>query len=163
MAKTKRAKSRSTVQEAVEEEMILKFGQKIGVTLRKERVRIEDGVVEIDGYGQGEDGTIHMVEAWAHIGKAKGSQPKKVLTDVLKLAFTADARRLQEPEAIIKTHILFADEAAADVLRGSKWGAKAASHLKVKSTVITLSDEVKNSITQAQKAQDIRDQSLAPE
>lgn len=154
----KRDKSRSTAQVDAERHMITAFGHEIGVELQKKKVKIEECTVEIDGFGQGGDGTIHMVEAWAHIGKAIGAQPKKVLTDVLKLAFTADSLRLLDPNVVIKTYILFADSTAGEVLRDGKWGAKAARHLKVTSKIIAIPDNLRDLITQAQKDQDVRDQ-----
>lgn len=141
--------------------MVKRFGEQIGIPLEKSRLSFEGCLVEIDGYGEGEDGTIYLVEAWAHIGKAKGSQSKKVLTDVLKLAFTADSLRLQQPGIVIKTYILFADADAADVLQGTKWGATAARSLKVKSSVIALTDDLKEQVLIAQKDQDVREPSPA--
>lgn len=149
----KRTKSRSITQMAAEQLMITTYGQEIGVELKKEKVKVEACSVEIDGVGRSDDGTIHMVEAWAHIGKAIGSQPKKVLTDVLKLAFTAATRRLQDPDVVIKTHMLFADSTAAEVLKGEKWGAEAARHLKVTSSVIAIPDNLRDELTRAQNDQ----------
>lgn len=140
--------------------MIAAFSLQLGVKLGKRKLHVEDCSVEIDGYGTSEDGTVHLAEAWAHVGKAKGSQPKKVLADVLKLAFTADALEVSNPNIRVEKHLLFADATAARVVQGEKWGAAAARLFDIRLNVIGLAQELREALVQTQRDQNIQEPSI---
>jgi hypothetical protein len=81
--------------------------------LAPERVHLTDGgYVAVDGVSRD---PLIFVEAFAHQGKLKGSQPDKVACDALKLAMLG----AQHPGA--RLILLFADVAAAAPFRGKTW------------------------------------------
>jgi hypothetical protein len=157
MTYRKRTNSRTDLQRLVETLAITAFGKSHGYDLKPTRLQLDGCSVEIDGYFKSDcEKQIVLAEAWAHVGEAKGSQPKKVLADVLKLAFIADAIAKEHPNEEIRKYFIFVDEAAADVLDGKKWGASAARRFGVASVVVQLEEQLKATIKEAQQRQDVR-------
>ena len=96
--------SDSSEQRKAEVAIIAGLSRELGVSLQKIELDLTTCAIQIDGYS--ENSPI-MCEAWAHRGKPRGGQPRKVLTDAFKLLF-ADT-------VLGKIHrkiLVFADEAA---------------------------------------------------
>lgn len=160
MTRRKRIDSRSDLQRLVETLAITAFGETHGLDLKPKKLKLDGCSVDIDGYFKSEsEKVIVLAEAWAHVGKAKGAQPKKVLADVLKLAFVADAIAKEHPDLEIRKYFIFVDEAASDVLNGNKWGAAAARQFGVSSVVVQLENQLKATIRETQQKQDVRNDS----
>jgi hypothetical protein len=60
------------------------------------------------------------------------------------------------PTLNVESHLLFADERAANVVTGNGWAALAAKEFGIAMEVIALSKEVINTIKEAQRRQDIQ-------
>ena len=147
---TKRAKSRSDVQQSVEAEMLTTFGHERGITWCEPAD--VDGLAELgiklDGVAVLADGTIVIAEAWAHQGAANGSQPHKVAGDVLKLSYAASFLRGKGKK--VEAFMLFACSDAARVLTNSGWRGSAAKHFGVAPVVVTINHATRGSILKAQ-------------
>ena len=157
MAKQKRTQSNSDLQRLVEKLAITAFGEICGQLLKPTKRDLDGCSVDIDGVYESDDGkVIILAETWAHVGKAKGAQPKKVLADVLKLAFVADAIAKETPNIEVRKYFIFVDEEAADALKGDKWGAAAARRFGVSSVVVRLEEQMKAAIQETQRQQDVR-------
>jgi hypothetical protein len=152
----KRSGSRSDAQRASEQAVISEFAQQEGIPMVPRELRLEGCRVKVDGYYESADGQqIVIAEAWAHIGKAVGAQPKKVLTDVLKLAFVARRIRGQRPGCAIRLFMLFIDDAAAKTLSADCWGGAAASDFRVTPRVISIDALLVDAVSKAQVAQNL--------
>lgn len=81
----KRKASCSDVQQLAEQLMVREFSGQLGRELVKAKIPIGKAKVAVDGFHR-DDHRVTLVEAWAHIGKAKSAQRNKVLSDMLKLA-----------------------------------------------------------------------------
>lgn len=141
------------MQQAVEAEMLTTFGQERGITWCEPAD--VDGLAELgiklDGVAVRADGTIIIAEAWAHQGRANGSQPHKVAGDVLKLSHAASVLRAKGKK--VEAFMLFACSDAARVLTKSGWRGAAAKHFDVKPKVITIDDATRERILEAQRNQ----------
>jgi hypothetical protein len=114
--------------------------------LRPATLKLPGGArVDVDGVA--EDESV-FVEAFAHQGRMKGSQPKKVAQDALKLITLRRAR----PQA--RLVLAFADEVAtASVLGGKGWLAEALRTWEVDVRVVPLDEGVRGRIAAAQLRQ----------
>jgi hypothetical protein len=109
----------------------------------------------VDGFHR--DGNrVTLVEAWAHVGKAKAAQRNKVLSDMLKLAFVSSVLQRSHPTLNVESYLIFADVSAANVVSGNGWAALAAKEFGIAMQVIALSKEEIDTIKEAQRRQDIR-------
>jgi hypothetical protein len=99
---------------------------------------------------------VTLVEAWAHVGKAKAAQRNKVLGDMVKLALVTSALRRSYPSLKLESYLVFADSTAANVVNGKGWASLAAKEFGIATQVIALSNDVINTIKEAQRKQDIR-------
>jgi hypothetical protein len=151
----KRSGSRSDVQQIAEQLMIGEFSRQLGIELGQATIPIGKANVTVDGFHK-EAHRVTLVEAWAHVGKAKPAQRHKVLSDMLKLALVTSVLRKSYPSLIVESYLVFADFTAAKVLSGRGWASLAAKEFGIATQVITLSDEVINTIKEAQRRQDIR-------
>jgi hypothetical protein len=152
---TKRSASCSDVQQLAEQLMISEFSRQLGRELGQATIPIGKNKVTVDGFHRDEN-RITLVEAWAHVGKAKSAQRNKVLGDMLKLAFVSSVLRRSHPNLNVESHLIFADLSAANVVNGNGWAALAAKEFGVAMQVIELSKEVIDTIKEAQRRQDIR-------
>jgi len=155
MKKPKRSASCSDVQQLAEQLMISEFSRQLGRELGRATIPIGKNKVTVDGFHRDEN-RITLVEAWAHVGKAKSAQRNKVLTDMLKLAFVSSVLRRSYPNLNVESHLIFADVTASTVVNGNGWAALAAKEFGVAMQVIALSKEVIDTIKEAQRRQDIR-------
>jgi hypothetical protein len=152
---TKRSASCSDVQQLAEQLMTSEFSRQLGRELGRATIPIGKNKVTVDGFHRDEN-RITLVEAWAHVGKAKSAQRNKVLSDMLKLAFVSSALRRSYPNLNVESHLIFVDVSAANVVNGNGWAALAAKEFGIAMQVITLSKEVIDTIKEAQRRQDIR-------
>jgi hypothetical protein len=153
---TKRLKSRSDCHQKAERLLIGAFSHTINRQLSKRELIFAQCKVQIDGFFEDEaEKRIILAEAWAHVGKAKGSQPKKVLTDLLKLVFVAEQLAKTKLGWKVEKYLIFADYEAAKVTNKDCWGRAAAEHFGVTSRVVPI-DELRNALLRAQTHQDLR-------
>src|SRR6185369_8830627 len=121
----KRTASCSDVQQFAEQLMVSEFSRQLGRELGNTTIPIGKNKITVDGFHRG-DNRITLVEAWAHVGKAKPAQRNKVLSDMLKLAFLSSVLRRSYPSLDVESHLIFADASAAQVVNGNGWAALAA-------------------------------------
>lgn len=137
--------SDSAAQRGAEPVIVQAVAEAIGVPLAKRRLVVGDGAeCEVDGASA--DGTI-LVEAFAHQGKLRGGQFKKVSEDALKLITLARGQ--------IDTRLIlaFSDEQGARSFLGASWKAEALRIWGVEVMVVTLADDVRTGIRNAQVRQ----------
>lgn len=151
----KRTGSCSDAQQLAERLMIAEFSHQLGRDLGKATIPIGKASVTVDGFHKDEN-RVTLVEAWAHIGKAKPAQRNKVLGDMLKLALVTSALRKSFPRVHVESYLIFADVAAANVVTGRGWASLAAKEFGIVTGVIALADDVVVTIKEAQRRQDIR-------
>lgn len=151
----KRIASCSDVQQLAEQLMVSEFSRQLGRELGKATIPIGKAKVTVDGFHK-DDNRVTLVEAWAHVGKAKAAQRNKVLGDMLKLALVTSALRRSYPSLKVESYLVFADSTAANVVNGKSWASLAAKEFGIATQVIALSNDVINTIKEAQRKQDIR-------
>lgn len=134
--------SSSRVQRETEMEIIERLGGQLGVDLRKARVRYHDSVMEIDGVT--DDGSV-FAEAFARIGPFKSGQFRKVSTDALKLI------SLQASRPTARFILAFADQAAADSLKG--WQVAVLDQHHIERIVVTLPPAMRRKLLVTQAKQ----------
>ena len=120
----------------------------LGLTLASARIDLHDGThVRVDGAS--EDRRV-LVEVWAHQGPPKGSQPKKIATDAMKLAHLG-AVLPDNPQLVL----LFTDEVAAAPFQPTSggWLAAAIARLGVEIHVVDLGAKLRQEILAAQVRQ----------
>lgn len=106
------------------------------------------GRLEVDG-GTDDAKNPLLVEAWAHQGPPKPAQRAKVITDAFKLSFAATLFP-GRPRLLL----LFSDESAAAPFRSPRaWPAVAMREAGIEVMVVTLPEEERAKIRQAQKRQ----------
>jgi hypothetical protein len=105
----------------------------------------EGGRLELDGAS---DEPPIIVEAWAHIGRAKSAQKHKLMTDAFKLIFAA---QFVSPNT--RKILLLADPQAGNHLRGSSWMAQALKASRVEIRTVELAPEVVATLHEAQRRQ----------
>jgi len=135
--------------------MVSEFSRQLGRELARITIPIGRTKVAVDGFYKDEN-RVTLVEAWAHVGRAKSAQRHKVLGDVLKLALVTSVLRRSDATVKVDSYILFVDGAAANVLSGNGWASLAAEEFGISTKVVRLSDEVMETIKEAQGRQDIR-------
>jgi hypothetical protein len=135
--------SDSAVQRAAELEIVAAVAKKLRRQLNAKPVI--DQVVALDGFADGRKPIC--VEAWAHQGQAKGSQPHKVMRDMCKLL-------LVEKLLGKKCRKIFAvcDESAIAFLKKS-WQGRFATEYSIETIVVEVSAAARRRILAAQKLQ----------
>jgi hypothetical protein len=151
----KRTASCSDVQQLAERLMISEFSRQLGRELGKATIPIGKTKVTVDGFHKHEN-RVTLVEAWAHVGKARKAQRDKVLGDMLKLALVTSALRHSYPNLNVESYLLFADSTAAKIANGKGWPSLAAREFGIATQVIALSADVIEKIKETQRKQDIR-------
>ena len=120
----------------------------IGKELAPATVTFDTGAaVHVDGLAG--DGSV-LVEIFAHQGKLKGGQQKKVGLDAFKLITLG--RSYPKAQLILA----FADQEAAGYTLGKGWLAEALTAWKVRVLVVELSEEERERIRAAQVTQEMR-------
>jgi len=162
MGQKKRRKSRSDVQEYIEKRVIQKLSKELNIKLERHELSLSsEGSMILDGYYKStkkleRESRYVLAESWAHVGKAKSAQTKKVLTDVLKLAFATKYLREKDTDAKIDAYMVFVNEEASKILTGNGWGALAAKSFGIKSRIVKLPKKCIERITATQKDQDLQ-------
>lgn len=138
--------SDSSVQSQAEIEMLHKLEEQTKCTLSKEPIKIDNHIsIEVDGHSKSE---YILVEAYAHIGKLKGAQSRKVLTDAFKMLHA---------ERLLGGHwrkiLLFADEEVARIFIAGTWYAEAIKEFGIEIEVVSLEKETNKLVLEAQKRQ----------
>jgi hypothetical protein len=151
----KRTASCSDVQQLAERLMVNEFSRHLGRELGKATIPMGKTKVTVDGFHKDEN-RVTLVEAWAHVGKAKAAQRNKVLADTLKLALITSAFRRSDPSLKVESYLVFADSSAATVVNGQGWASLAAKEFGITTQVIALTADVIETIKDAQQKQDIR-------
>ena len=151
----KRIASCSDAQQLAELLLIKEFSLQLGKNLGKADIPIGSANVAVDGFYK-DDRLVVLVEAWAHIGKAKSAQRNKILGDMLKLALVTSVVRRANPDLRVEAYLVFADQLAARTVIGKGWASVAAKEFGIIAEVIVLSEEVIRTIQEAQRRQDIR-------
>ena len=151
----KRTASCSDVQQVAEQLMVSEFSLQLGRVLGKATIPLGKAKVTIDGFHKDEN-RLTLVEAWAHVGKAKAAQRNKVLGDMLKLALVTSTLRRSCAGMKVESYLIFADKTAANVVSGKGWASLAAVEFGIATQVISLSPDVIDTIKEAQRQQDIR-------
>lgn len=145
--------SHSAVQLTVESEALLIFAKRenlvVNIHTDLNSQLLKELNIKPDGLLYGADGTIQVVEVFAHIGKLKAGQKKKIATDVLKLIY------LKSKHPQYQTHILFVDEQCLKSAANTGWVSAAALHFKVRMSIVELPTELKVRLTQTQAKQSI--------
>src|SRR5258706_4828463 len=118
----KRKASCSDVQQLAEQLMVSEFSGQLGRELGKAKIPIATAKVAVDGLHR-DDNRVTLVEAWAHVGKAKSAQRNKVPGDMLKLALVTNVLRRTYPSMKVDSYLLFADKTAANVVNGKGWAS----------------------------------------
>lgn len=118
----------------------------VGTPLSPSKIDMGDGVrVEIDGASR--DRSI-LVEAYAHVGKLVGAQPKKLATDAFKLVWAG--RKLRASRLIIA---VIDEEVEAYLRRPTAWLTAALLDGKVEIVRVTIDSEAHARVTAAQALQ----------
>lgn len=137
--------SDSTVQQQAEAEILVSLSARLGTDLKTASLVLPNGArVLVDGAAQ--NNTV-FVEVFAHQGRLKGAQPKKVAHDALKLI------TLQRSYPDARLILAFADETAAACVKGKSWLAEALETWSVEVEVVELSAETKQRLQEAQLRQ----------
>jgi hypothetical protein len=129
--------------------MLIELNRCLGLSLAPEKLPLGEAVsVDIDGIDRNNS---VMCEIYAHLGTLnKKGQRDKVATDVLKMLLAE--RHLGGSWRKI---YCFNNEAAAAVLRGNSWLARAAKVFGVQEQVVSLTEEVNASLRAAQARQEM--------
>jgi hypothetical protein len=151
----KRTASCSDAQQLAEQEMVRVFSHQLGPELVKTTIPVGTAEVIVDGFHKDES-CVTLIEAWAHVGKTKPAQRNKVLGDMLKLALVTAIFRRDHPSLKCESYLVFADTTAANIVNGKGWVSQAAKEFGIAARVAALSNDVIQTIKEAQQRQDIR-------
>lgn len=147
----KRNDSRSDVQGDAEGVILKKASEVLGIDIAPRAIKINSATVNVDGYGEG-NGKVIIAEVYAHQGSLKSAQRNKVYADILKLIFIKQFLK----KDFIDAYIIFGDEEASNVLKGTSWGSEVAKAYGIKPITVSLDSELREAIKTAQLKQDIR-------
>ncbi len=139
--------SDSSEQLTAEIEMIASLAKRLKCKLNTGIVKTPEGKnIAIDGIS--EQDRI-LVEIYAHIGKLKGAQYKKVLTDAFKLIYAEQILGTNKWRKIL----VFADNEAAAKFQSGTWYSESLKANNFAIEVVPLSSAMHASIVNAQKRQ----------
>jgi len=137
----------SREQRAAETQLLEGLSSAVGRSLAPAVIRLPSGVrVEVDGADAEQS---ILVECWAHIGKVKGAQRLKVLTDAFKLIWIAN-NIPGRPRLVL---CMGDHEAAAPFINRRAWYGQALADQGVEVVVVSLPEEIRASILRAQQRQ----------
>jgi len=141
-------RSDSLIQREAESLIRHKVAAVIGRQLEPATVSLDTGAsVQVDGVAADES---VLVEIFAHHGKLKPGQQKKVALDAFKLVTLGRSR----PDAQLV--LAFADDDAAAYALGKGWLSEALTSWGVEVVVIDLDEEAREKIRAAQDLQEMR-------
>jgi len=124
------------------------LGTQLGQELHPATITIASGErVEVDG---ADAARSVLVECWAHQGPPKSAQRHKVLADAFKLAWISSTL-YPRPDLVL---CLSDPLAAAPFRRGGRsWAARAFQDLGISVSVVTLPEELRLRVLDAQRRQ----------
>jgi hypothetical protein len=138
--------SSSNEQQAAGIALVNAFSHYLGVPLESKVLELGgDCTVQIDGYS---DEPPVICEAWAHIGKLRGSQPDKVMADAFKLLFCEKLLRKK-----FRKILVFADDDVKQYFSSAKWQAKCLRKHNIEVITLRLPAALLNKIARAQERQ----------
>ena len=138
--------SSSNEQQAAGIALVNALSHYLGVPLESKVLELGgDCTVQIDGYS---DEPPVICEAYAHIGKLRGSQPDKVMSDALKLLFCEKLLHRK-----FRKISVFADEKARQYFTGFSWLARCLREHDIEVIVLQLDPASLNDIKRAQERQ----------
>lgn len=138
----------SAEQRGAERVMLDLLGTQLGLELNPATITVPSGErVEVDGIDASR--TV-LTECWAHQGPPKSAQKHKVLADAFKLAWIATTL-YPRPQLIL---CLSDPLAAAPFLPGARsWASRALQDHHITVSVVTLPDDLRQRLLQAQHRQ----------
>jgi hypothetical protein len=137
----------SREQRAAEFHLLEGLSRAVGRSLAPTVIRLPSGVrVEVDGADSEQS---ILVECWAHIGKVKGAQRLKILTDAFKLTWIAN-NIPGRPRLVL---CMGDHEAAAPFINRRAWYGQALADQGVEVIVVSLPEDIRSSILRAQQRQ----------
>ncbi len=138
--------SSSNEQQAAGIALVNALSDHLGIALESKVLQLgDDCTIQIDGYS---DEPPVVCEAWAHIGKLRGSQPDKVMADAFKLLFCEKLLRKK-----FRKILLFADDNAKRYFSGVNWQAKCLREHNIEVIALRLPAALLNKIAKAQERQ----------
>ena len=138
--------SSSNEQQAAGIALVNALSHYLGIPLESKVLELGgDCTVQIDGYS---DEPPVICEAWAHIGKLRGSQPDKVMADAFKLLF---CEKLLSKK--FRKILLFADDNVKQYFSGVNWQAKCLREHNIEVIALRLPAALLNKIEKAQERQ----------
>ena len=138
--------SSSVVQQEAEAVLLSALARKLGCNLEPHSIRLNDkSSIQIDGFSA--DGRV-LCEVYAHVGTLRGGQLDKVATDILKLNLASGRKG-----GIWRKILLFADQQACKMLKGSSWLAEACKDSHVEIEVADITEQTRQKIKAVQKRQ----------
>jgi hypothetical protein len=135
-------------QHDAERVMLDLLGTQLGLELHPATITVSSGErVEVDG---ADAARSVLVECWAHQGPPKSAQRHKVLADAFKLAWISSTL-YPRPDLIL----CLSDPLAAAPFRpgGRSWAARAFQDLGISVSVVTLPEELRQRVLDAQRRQ----------
>jgi len=122
------------------------LSNQLQISLEGKEIKFGDGcLVQIDGYS---DDPPIICEAWAHVGKPKGSQPDKVMSDTIKMIFCE--KRLGKK---FRKILAFSDDVASRHFIGQSWQAAFLRENDIELVVLPLPSYLLNQVKEAQRRQ----------
>ncbi len=137
----------SSVEQAQAETLILEaLNRDLGTSLTPQTIPVGEGaLVSLDGF---DEKRRVVCEAYARVGKLKGSQPDKLASDILKMILLERTLGFS-----LRKILAFCDNAAASKVRGSSWLAQCTQLFGVEVKVVSIPEEAKESVRGAQRRQ----------
>ena len=138
--------SSSNEQQAVGIALVNALSDHLGIPLESKVLELGgDCSIQIDGYS---DEPPVICEAWAHIGKPKGSQPDKVMADAFKLLFCEKYLCKK-----FRKILLFSDDIVRQYFSGKKWQAECLREYNIELRTVRLPDDLLQKVKMAQRRQ----------
>ena len=137
--------SNSEEQQIAGQELINALSLELGIKLKSHNILLGPCSVLIDGYSEN---PAVLCEAWAHIGKPRGSQPDKIMADVIKMLFCEKylGRKFRKI-------LLFSNEEAKRHFESNNWHSSCLQDFKIELKLISLNEVISIRVSQAQKRQ----------
>jgi hypothetical protein len=148
MSNSKYAGSDSSVQRRAEGEMLGIFSRDRGFKLSKDPQEIGNAKVNFDGIDLERK---VLVEAYAHVGKLKSAQNKKIQSDFLKLLLFERVKGTQWD----KFYLMSCKDAASTLTSGKSWMREAAEYFGIIVLVIDIGPDLTRELLSAQVRQDL--------
>jgi hypothetical protein len=138
--------SNSSEHERAGSVLVDSLSRELGVPLKNETLKLREGCsVQIDGYSM--DPPV-LCEAWGHMGRPKGSQPDKIMSDALKMLFCEKSLGRSFRKVLV-----FADKAAESLFVGNSWQAACLKDQHFELRVFELPGALAKEVGEAQKRQ----------